>query len=119
MASYLVRADVATIAAIEAGFADGAARIGDRWPDDPDLATEDQRQVRAVLMAATGGTARHSLAIDQTMLPMFFYLKAAVAHFEHGDGDDLAALERAAATRGASRGRCRCVRPRRGVRSRG
>ena len=34
---------------------------------------------RPVLLAATGGTARHSLAIDQAMLPMFFYLKASVA----------------------------------------
>ena len=65
MASYLVRADVATIAAIEAGFADGAARIGDRWPDDPDLATEDQRQVRAVLMAATGATVPDDQPDDQ------------------------------------------------------
>ncbi len=33
---------------------------------------------KPLLMAATGGTARHSLAIDQTMLPLFFYLKAAI-----------------------------------------
>ena len=29
-----------------------------------------------VLLAATGGTARHSLAIDQAMVPLFFYLRA-------------------------------------------
>lgn len=29
-----------------------------------------------VLLAATGGTARHSLAIDQTLVPLFFYLRA-------------------------------------------
>ncbi len=29
-----------------------------------------------ILLAATGGTARHSLAIDQAMLPMFWMLKA-------------------------------------------
>lgn len=34
---------------------------------------------RPVLLGATGGSARHSLAIDQAMLPMFFYLKAAVS----------------------------------------
>ena len=34
---------------------------------------------RPVLVAATGGTARHSLMIDHAMLPMFFYLKAKVA----------------------------------------
>lgn len=31
---------------------------------------------RPVVLGATGGTARHSLAIDQAMLPMFHYLKA-------------------------------------------
>ena len=44
-----------------------------------DLLDEGVLKGRPVLMAATGGTARHSLAIDQTMLPMVFYLKAAVA----------------------------------------
>ena len=44
-----------------------------------DLLDEGVLKGRPVLMAATGGTARHSLAIDQAMLPMFFYLKAAVA----------------------------------------
>lgn len=44
-----------------------------------DLLDEGVMKGRPVLMAATGGTARHSLAIDQTMLPMFFYLKATVA----------------------------------------
>lgn len=34
---------------------------------------------KPVLLGATGGTPRHSLAIDQSMLPLFFYLKAAVA----------------------------------------
>lgn len=34
---------------------------------------------RPVLLAATGGTARHSLVLDQAMLPLFFYLKATVA----------------------------------------
>jgi FMN reductase len=34
---------------------------------------------RPVLPGATGGTARHSLAIDHAMLPLFYYLKAPVA----------------------------------------
>ena len=34
---------------------------------------------RPVLLAATGGTARHSLMIDHAMLPMFHYLKARIA----------------------------------------
>lgn len=33
---------------------------------------------KPVLLAATGGTPRHSLAIERGMLPMFFYLKAAL-----------------------------------------
>ena len=44
-----------------------------------DLLDEGVLRGRPVLMGATGGTARHSLAIDQAMLPMFFYLKAVVA----------------------------------------
>lgn len=34
---------------------------------------------RPVLLAATGGTPRHSLAIDHAMLPLFYYLKALIA----------------------------------------
>ena len=44
-----------------------------------DLLEEGAMAGRPVLLAATGGTARHSLAIEQSMLPMFFYLKAVVA----------------------------------------
>lgn len=44
-----------------------------------DLLDEGVMAGRPVLLAATGGTARHSLAIDQSMLPLFFYLKATVA----------------------------------------
>ena len=44
-----------------------------------DLLDEGVLKGRPVLMAATGGTARHSLAVDQAMLPLFFYLKATVA----------------------------------------
>lgn len=36
----------------------------------------DAMKGRPVLLAATGGTARHSLVIESSMLPMFFYLKA-------------------------------------------
>lgn len=44
-----------------------------------DSLDEDAMSGRPVLLAATGGTARHSLMIDHAMLPMFFYLKAKVA----------------------------------------
>ncbi|GAA1390710.1 CE1759 family FMN reductase [Luteococcus peritonei] len=33
---------------------------------------------KPVLLGATGGSSRHSLVVDQAMLPLFFYLKAAV-----------------------------------------
>lgn len=44
-----------------------------------DLLEEGTMAARPVLLAATGGTARHSLVIDTAMLPLFHYLKAAIA----------------------------------------
>lgn len=44
-----------------------------------DLLGEDAMAARPVLLAATGGTARHSLVIDTALLPMFHYLKAVIA----------------------------------------
>lgn len=41
-----------------------------------DVLDEDALTGKPMLLAATGGTARHSLAIDQAMLPMFWMLKA-------------------------------------------
>lgn len=43
-----------------------------------DVLDEGTLAGRPVLLGATGGTARHSLAIDQAMVPLFFYLKADV-----------------------------------------
>ncbi|GAB3699745.1 CE1759 family FMN reductase [Mariniluteicoccus flavus] len=43
-----------------------------------DVLEEGALRGRPVLLGATGGTPRHSLAIDQSMLPLFFYLKASV-----------------------------------------
>jgi FMN reductase len=43
-----------------------------------DLLEEGTLAGRPVLLAATGGTQRHSLVIDHAMLPMFHYLKARV-----------------------------------------
>ena len=42
------------------------ARPGRRWPGKP------------VLLGATGGTARHSLALEYALRPLFAYLRAAV-----------------------------------------
>ena len=44
-----------------------------------DLLDEGAMADRPVLLAATGGTVRHSLVIDTAMLPLFHYLKAVVA----------------------------------------
>lgn len=43
-----------------------------------DVLDEGSLRGKPVLLGATGGTARHSLAIDQAMVPLFFYLKATV-----------------------------------------
>jgi FMN reductase len=44
-----------------------------------DVLDRDALAGKPVLMGATGGTARHSLALDHAIRPMFTYLRAAVA----------------------------------------
>jgi FMN reductase len=44
-----------------------------------DVLPKDSLRDKPVLLGATGGTARHSLAIDQAMRPLFAYLGALVA----------------------------------------
>ncbi|GIJ10142.1 FMN reductase [Micromonospora andamanensis] len=44
-----------------------------------DLLDADTLGGRAVLIGATGGTARHSLALEHALRPMFTYLRAVVA----------------------------------------
>jgi FMN reductase len=44
-----------------------------------DVLDRDALAGKPVLMGATGGTARHSLALDHAMRPMFTYLNAVVA----------------------------------------
>ncbi|MBT2370255.1 FMN reductase [Streptomyces sp. ISL-10] len=43
-----------------------------------DLIEPDALDGRPVLIAATGGTARHSLVLDHALRPLFAYLRAAV-----------------------------------------
>jgi FMN reductase len=43
-----------------------------------DVLDRDALAGKPVLMAATGGTTRHSLALDHAMRPMFTYLRAVV-----------------------------------------
>ena len=54
MASFLIRADVATIDALDAAVTKRATDLKARFPDDPDLSTDDERRVRAILQLATG-----------------------------------------------------------------
>jgi FMN reductase len=62
-----------------------------------DVVNRDGLAAKPVLAAATGGTARHSLAIDYAIRPLFAYLNAAVvatgvyAATEDWGGADLAA----------------------------
>ncbi|UQU61313.1 FMN reductase [Couchioplanes caeruleus] len=42
-----------------------------------DVVGKDALQDKPVLLAATGGTARHSLALEHALRPMFAYLRAA------------------------------------------
>jgi FMN reductase len=44
-----------------------------------DVLDTDALAGKPVLMGATGGTARHSLALDHALRPMFTYLRAVVA----------------------------------------
>jgi hypothetical protein len=54
MASFLVRADVATINAIDAAVTARAKRLAETQPDAPHLQTDDERRVHAFLLMVTG-----------------------------------------------------------------
>ncbi|NKZ06844.1 CE1759 family FMN reductase [Actinomadura latina] len=43
-----------------------------------DVLDRDSLEGKAVLLGATGGTARHSLAVDYAMRPLFAYLRTSV-----------------------------------------
>ncbi|WJX99970.1 CE1759 family FMN reductase [Curtobacterium sp. 458] len=65
-----------------------------------DVIDKDALADTPVLLGATGGTARHSLAIDHALRPVFAYLRAAVvptgvfaATDDWGTAGDAAALE--------------------------
>ncbi|MBI2246008.1 MAG: DUF222 domain-containing protein, partial [Nocardioides sp.] len=70
MASFLVRADVATIDAIEAVVARRAEHLAETMPEAPHLQTDDQRRVHAFLLlvtAAEDGTDLAELLPNVTM----------------------------------------------------
>ena len=62
MASFLVRADLATIEAIDAAVTRRAGDLAESQPDAPHLATEDQRRVHAFLLMVTGAAGDTDLA---------------------------------------------------------
>ena len=72
-----------------------------------DVVDKDALRDKPVLIAATGGTARHSLALEHALRPMFAYLQAVVvptAVFAAGEdwgGDDGAGQLRGRITRAA------------------
>jgi hypothetical protein len=85
MASFLVRADVATIDALEAAVRARADRLAEELPDAPHLQTDDARRVHAVLLLATGAAPDTDL---RDLLP-------AVQLFVHlHDGPDREAIAR-------------------------
>ena len=72
-----------------------------------DVVGKDALRDKPVLIAATGGTARHSLALEHALRPMFAYLQAVVvptavfAATEDWGGDDGAGQLRGRITRAA------------------
>ena len=99
-----------------------------------DAIDRDGFRAKPVLIAATGGTPRHSLAIEHAVRPLFAYLRAAVvptgvyaATEDWGQGSvatdgslvdriERAATELAAAMAAAVRRAARCVRRSRALR---
>jgi hypothetical protein len=64
MASFLVRADVATIDAIDAAVTARADRLAETMPDAPHLQTDDERRVHAFLLLVTGADPESDSATD-------------------------------------------------------
>jgi hypothetical protein len=54
MGSFMIRADIATIEAIDAAVTARATRIAEALPDAPHLQTDDDRRVHAFLLLVTG-----------------------------------------------------------------
>ena len=87
MGSFLVRADLATIEAIEAVVAERAARLAQEQPDAPHLQTEDQRRVHAFLLLVTG-------APDETETTELLPDVTVFVHYYAGpDAEDIVRVE--------------------------
>jgi hypothetical protein len=88
MASFMVRADVATIDAIDAAVTTLAARLHDTMPDTEDgqTSTADDRRVRAVLLLANPGAAIDTDVADllpTVQLYVHTYAGGALGEIEH------------------------------------
>ncbi|QGA07146.1 DUF222 domain-containing protein [Nocardioides sp. dk884] len=87
MASFMIRADLATIEAIDAAVSAKATRIAQAQPDAPHRQTDDERRVYAVLLLATGAEP----AADPADLVPDVHL---VVHVYHGpDREGIARIE--------------------------
>ena len=88
MASFLVRADVATIDRIEAAVTAAATRLAQTQPDAEHLETDDDRRVHAVLLMANPGAGPDAELAD--LLPG---VTLHVHTYAHPDGEGVARLE--------------------------
>lgn len=90
MASFMIRADVATIEAIDAAVTAKAQHVAAALPDAPHLQTEDERRVHAVLLLVTGAAPDTKLADLLPAVQLFVHVyggpdREAIARVEgHG-----------------------------------
>ncbi|WP_344154624.1 HNH endonuclease signature motif containing protein [Nocardioides koreensis] len=88
MASFLIRADVATIDQIEAAVTAAAQHLAQTLPDAEHLPTDDDRRVHALLLMA------HPGAEPDTKLPdLLPEVQLHVHTYRHPDGEGIARVE--------------------------
>ncbi len=88
MASFMIRADVATIDRIEAAVTAGARHLAESLPDAEHLQTDDDRRVHALLLMADPGADPDTDLAD--LLPD---VQLHVHIYGHRDGDGVARVE--------------------------
>ncbi len=88
MASFMIRADVATIDKIEAAVTAGAKHLAETLPDADHLRTDDDRRVHALLLMANPGAEPDTDLGD--LLPE---VQLHVHLYGHRDGDGIARIE--------------------------
>lgn len=89
MATFMIRADVATIEAINTAVTALAARIADARPDDPHLQTDDQRRVEAIVLMAAGNSTETGISVERLLPDVQMHV-----HFYAGpDAEPVARVE--------------------------